>query len=118
MNAAKAWIAMQIAVGLAIVYFLWKFVNAGKNAVAKISKAADVAVEKSGYANSDGQNDPLLLYNLARIQYAKDQGYAPGSAEWQSPPGFPDQPTWQAQNSQGSPQNTNPGMISNFWSAL
>jgi Flp pilus assembly protein TadG len=45
--------------------------------------------EAGGFANSAGQNDPLLIFNMARIAYATSKGYAPGTYNFKNPPGFP-----------------------------
>jgi hypothetical protein len=108
---------IAVFIGAVIAYYLYQFVNAGKQGLAKISKAADKAAETAGYVTSEGQNDPLVKYNEARIAFARAQGYAEGTDNFRNPPGFPTYDTWISTNSQDQP-----GWLSSFntsfWSDL
>jgi len=52
-------------------------------------------VEMEGFVTSDGQNDPILQYNLARVKEADLQGLL--GEDRQTPAGFPTFKEWQAQ---------------------
>lgn len=108
---------IEIIIGIVLIYYLakifgWVSDSAGKG-LAIVSKAADQASEKAGYVTSEGQNDPALAYQRARVEYSKAQGYEPGSDEYLNPPGFPDKDTWLKDH----PVNT-PGYLSTWTTAF
>jgi len=70
------------------------FFSSGKVAIEDAFEEFGSNLEAEGFATSDGQNDPLLMYNLARVQFADKLGLV-GLARL-TPPGFPTFDEWMA----------------------
>lgn len=112
---------LAIFVGLVLAYFVYEIIIWAKNTFGsfknKVSSAADQASTQYGFQTSQGQNDPALAYQKARQAYSIAQGYTPGTAEFLTPPGFPDEDTWLAQNPNFAPAKS-ASWLSDFKSAL
>jgi len=63
-----------------------------KNQIAEAFNEVGDRIESEGFATSDGQNDPKLLYNLARVAFADRMGLT-GSDRF-VPEGFPSFDDW------------------------
>lgn len=69
--------------------------SSAKEAADELFENVGAAIESEGFATSEGQNDPRLLYAIARSQEADKQGLV-GVDEQRSPAGFPSFEDWSA----------------------